>query len=382
MIRTGADSVSRRLLGRPRAAEFFAGIGLVRRALEDAGFSVVFANDIEAKKRDMYAANFDTSHFVRGDIRDVTGRQVPDIELAAASFPCTDLSLAGNRAGFAGIHSSMFWEFARILDEMGARRPEIVLLENVPSFATSHGGADFRAALAQLNELGYSCDPFVLDARRFVPQSRPRLFIVGAQKPIDDEDWQGELRPPWISRFASRHPELELHAQALRAPPMTVHGLSDVVERLRRDDPRWWESERVSRFEESLSPLQAERVERLRTSQGLTWATAYRRTRRGRAVWEIRDDSISGCLRTARGGSSKQALVQAGRDDVRVRWMTPREYARLQGAADYKLDDTVSANQALFGFGDAVCVPAVTWIAENYISPLLVRRATELSAVG
>jgi DNA (cytosine-5)-methyltransferase 1 len=382
MIPTGAKSVSRRLLGRPRAAEFFAGIGLVRKALEDAGFSVVFANDIEAKKREMYAANFDTSHFVRGDIRDVTGRQIPDIELAAASFPCTDLSLAGNRAGLAGVHSSMFWEFARVLDEMGVRRPEVVLLENVPSFATSHGGADFRAALAQLNELGYSCDPFVLDARRFVPQSRPRLFIVGAQEPTDDEDWRSEVRPPWIAEFASRYPELELHARALRAPPMAVRGLSEVVERLQQDDPRWWEPQRVSRFEESLSPLQAKRVERLRASHGLTWATAYRRTRRGRAVWEIRDDSISGCLRTARGGSSKQALVQAGRGELRIRWMTPREYARLQGAPDYKLDNRVSANQALFGFGDAVCVPAVTWIAENYISPLLTRRTTELLAIG
>jgi DNA (cytosine-5)-methyltransferase 1 len=370
-------------MGPLRAAEFFAGIGLVRRALEDAGFSVVFANDINVVKRTMYAANFDASHFVCGDVRDVDGDDIPDIELAAASFPCTDLSLAGNRAGLAGIQSSMFWEFARILDEMGERRPGVVLLENVPSFATSHGGRDLHAALTRLNNLEYSCDLFVMDARRFVPQSRPRLFIVGTTEPLDDAGWDGELRPPWIAEFAARHPELRLHAQSLHVPPIPVRNLSDVVERLRQDDPRWWERQRVDRFTESLSPLQAARLRELRASHKLAWASAYRRTRHGRAVWEIRADAISGCLRTARGGSSRQALVQARRGDLSVRWMTPREYARLQGAPDYKLGDAITPNQALFGFGDAVCVPIVRWIAENYISPLLTSRTTtEFLAVG
>jgi DNA (cytosine-5)-methyltransferase 1 len=265
----------------------------------------------------------------------------------------------------------MFWEFARILREMGKRRPGAILLENVPSFATSHGGADLRAALAELNELGYSCDPFVLDARRFVPQSRPRLFIVATTEPPDDGDWGGELRPPWIARFFARHPELRLHARRLRVGPTEVQTLADVVERLRSDDHRWWEPGRVDRFVGSLSRIQTERFDRLCSSAKLTWATAYRRTRYGRAVWEIRDDAISGCLRTARGGSSKQALVRAGRGEVRIRWMTPREYARLQGAPDYRLDEAITVNQALFGFGDAVCVPAVAWIASQYVGPLV-----------
>jgi DNA (cytosine-5)-methyltransferase 1 len=376
-------AVGRRTTAPPRAAEFFAGIGLVRSALEDAGFAVVFANDIEAKKRDMYAANFDAADFVCGDVRDVGGSSVPDIELATASFPCTDLSLAGNRAGLAGVQSSMFWEFARVLEEMGSRRPSAVLLENVPSFATSHGGADLRGALAKLNELGYSCDLLVIDARRFVPQSRPRLFIVGVEEPQDDDDWTSELRPPWVRDFAARHPDLRLHARGLKLPPMAVPTLADVVERLTPNDPRWWPLERVGRFEESLSPIQTDRLARLRNSRRLGWASAYRRTRHGQAVWEIRDDLISGCLRTARGGSSRQAVVQGGRGSVRVRWMTPREYARLQGAPDYKLEESVTVNQALFGFGDAVCVPAVAWIAESYLHPAVGERGrAQALAVG
>ena len=106
-----------------RAAEFFAGIGLVRRALEQEDFRVVFANDIEPAKAALYRANFDASDLVVGDVRNVRGKDVPDIDLATASFPCTDLSLAGNRAGLSGEHSGMFWEFARVIREMRRRGP-------------------------------------------------------------------------------------------------------------------------------------------------------------------------------------------------------------------------------------------------------------------
>lgn len=102
----------------------------------------------------------------------------------------------------------------------------------------------------------------------------------------------------------------------------------------------------------------------------MKYRTAYRRTRNGVAVWEVRPDDISGCLRTARGGSSKQAVVRLGNKRLQVRWMTPREYARLMGAGDYDLS-AARNNQALFGFGDAVAVPAVSWLAENYLMPLV-----------
>jgi DNA (cytosine-5)-methyltransferase 1 len=358
--------------GRPRAAEFFAGIGLVRRALEEAGVDVVFANDIEAFKRDLYVANFGDEHFVLDDVRNIRGRDVPEIDIATASFPCTDLSLAGNRAGLEGEQSGMFWEFARILREMGGRRPRVCLLENVPGFATSKNGEDLRAAIAELNELGYACDLFVVNARHFVPQSRPRLFIVASQDELAEGSRWGPsaLRPAWVRRFVETHPELRLQARDLRLPPRAVTTLADVVERLPPRDARWWDAERVERFVGALAPLQAARLERLTRSPRLVWATAYRRTRGGKAVWEIRPDEIAGCLRTARGGSSKQALVQAARGEARVRWMTPREYARLQGAGDFKLDAATPAQQ-LFGLGDAVCVPVVAWIATSYLVPLV-----------
>ncbi len=355
-----------------RTAEFFAGIGLVRLALEQEGFEVVFANDIETSKWAMYSANFRPANFVLGDVRDITGASVPDCELATASFPCTDLSLAGNRAGLNGKESGMFWEFARILQQMGKRRPSIILLENVIGFATSRNGKDLASAVERLNDLGYVCDIFAADARWFLPQSRPRLFIVGSTKRMLEEDTEiSSLRPAWIRQFIQAHPSLAIQSAPL-CPASSANKitLADCIERLPSDHERWWDDQRVSRFLDSLSPIQSERLVALRSSSRITWATAYRRTRHGRAVWEIRPDGISGCLRTAKGGSGRQAIVEAARGRVRVRWMTPREYACLQGAPSFRLDGS-RENDALSAFGDGVCVPVIAWIAREYLRPLL-----------
>lgn len=350
-----------------RAAEFFAGIGLSRLGLERAGIDVVWANEWADDKAAMYRGNFaDADELVVGDIADVDAGDVPDVDIAWSSFPCTDLSLAGNRAGLAGTASGTFWEFTRILDEMGQRRPGVVAIENVVGFATSHGGDDITAVIAELNRLNYSVDVLTLDARRFVPQSRPRMFLVGAQDaPEDVVDPNSELRPDWL-QAPFGDPSLKTHRASLPTPPPPLtSGLSATVER----SGVWWDTTRAAAFVSSLSNLQAQRLDELRKAKTVSYRTAYRRTRAGVARWEIRADDISGCLRTARGGSSKQAVVRAGNGTVKVRWMTAREYARLMGAEDYALEG-VKDLQALFGFGDAVCVPAVGWLARNYLVPL------------
>src|SRR5690625_319493 len=361
---------------RPKVLEFFAGIGLARLGLESAGFSVVWSNDYDADKKAMYETHFadaDGEHqFVLGDIRDVKAGQLPtDASLAWASSPCTDLSLAGARAGLAGSESGTFWEFTRLLRELGDDgRPPVVVLENVVGLATSRGGDDLAAAVREFNDLGYSVDVLAIDARRFVPQSRPRLFVVGAMEPPRQQQRSAQLPPDWLQTvFGNR--ELRTHRAVLPDPPAPLtSGLGTYIEEMPLSDNRWWDAERTAAFMASLSPTQRARVSALRYSPGVKYRTAYRRTRNGVAVWEVRPDDVSGCLRTARGGSSKQAVVRLGNGRALARWMTPLEYARLMGAGSYNLDGA-RANQVLFGFGDAVAAPVVEWLARNYITPLL-----------
>jgi DNA (cytosine-5)-methyltransferase 1 len=363
----------------PRAAEFFAGIGLVHLGLQ-GHFDVTWGNDYDQSKREMYAGQFASPILDGRDIAEVTEQDIPDVSLAWASFPCTDLSLAGNRDGLAGQQSGTFWNFIDIVRQMKdqGRQPPVVVLENVVGLASSRKGDDIAAAVRSLNDLGYSVDVLSIDGARFVPQSRPRLFFVAAlslPKPMRSVDSaRHPLRPDWLDSLAKYEDVqggLNLHYAKLPQPPMMKSsGLSGCVEDLEAHDEEWWSGGRLSKFLSELSPTQLLRLEGLKQSATVQFRTAYRRTRNGVPQWEIRDEEIAGCLRTARGGSSKQAVVRVHRSKVQVRWMTAREYANLMGAPEYNLDG-LRKNQALSGFGDAVVVPVVAWLAEHYLSKIV-----------
>ncbi|MBT2365398.1 DNA cytosine methyltransferase [Streptomyces sp. ISL-10] len=346
--------------------------------MEAAGLKVTWANDLSADKHDMYLRNFGqnvASHYKLADIKSIAENprayEVPrNLSVAWASFPCTDLSLAGGRKGLAGKHSGTFWNFVTILEKLGADRPPVVALENVNGFATSHKGEDLRAAIRALNGLGYSVDVVTLDARSWVPQSRPRLFLVGAlEVPEQTQFLSRFLRPRWLDGiFADA--ALRTHQASLPAPPEHRNsGWTSIVDDVPLSDPRWWDNQRMMKFNSELSPVQIKKIAEI-SSTRVAYRTAYRRTRDGKPAWEIRADDIAGCLRTAGGGSSKQAVVriQEGQP-LRARWMTSVEYARLMGADGYVLPERPS--QAVMGFGDAVCVNTVQWLTESYLIPLL-----------
>jgi DNA (cytosine-5)-methyltransferase 1 len=123
----------------------------VRLALQPEGWRVVFANDIDPDKLEMYEANFGREHFHLGDIHKINAAEMPDCDLYTASFPCNDLSIAGAWVGLSGKESSAFWGLIRILKEMGARRPPMVMPENVVGFLQSDGGKDLETAVATVN---------------------------------------------------------------------------------------------------------------------------------------------------------------------------------------------------------------------------------------
>lgn len=359
-------------------AEFFAGIGLMRLGLEQAGWKIRFANDLDPKKLEMYKAKFPDAdkHYLLQDVHEVGADDLPTVDLATASFPCTDLSLAGARKGLGGKQSSAFWGFVKAMESMGNRRPPLILLENVTGFLTSHGGKDFHQAMLALNELGYTVDPFIIDASRFVPQSRQRLFVVGVSRHdrVRERATQGrffecEARPAALADFIFRHGEIDWDLRNLPGLPKTDLRLDDVVEDLPEDSKMWWSVDRVEYLLNQMSERHRLVVDEMIASGGRHVATAFRRVRKGRSMAEVRSDGIAGCLRTPKGGSGRQILILVEDGRLRVRLLSPNECATLMGADGFPI--TVSLNQALFGFGDAVCVDAVEWIARNYLNPIM-----------
>lgn len=166
---------------RPSVVSFFAGIGGFDLGLERAGFNVVWQCEIQDFCVDILKQHWPNIPHAK-DIREVNPDEIPDAEVWAGGFPCQDVSLArmGPRKGLKGNQSGLFYDYARLIE---AKRPPVVVIENVAGLLSSHGGRDFRIVISTLAKLGYGVAWRVLNSRYFgVPQSRQRVFIVGCYR--------------------------------------------------------------------------------------------------------------------------------------------------------------------------------------------------------
>jgi DNA (cytosine-5)-methyltransferase 1 len=370
--------------------EFFAGGGMARAGLGD-DWSCLFANDMDPKKAASYAANWGDDHFALCDVAELTAQNIPGCaELAWASFPCQDLSLAGDGAGLEGERSGTFWPFWRLIQSLRDehRAPSLIVLENVCGALSSHGGEDFAAIGGALSE-SYRFGALVVDAVRFVPQSRPRLFVVGVRcdlsvaEPLTIPTPAALWHPPHL---VSAFEKLSARAKArwiwwtLPAPSERQSSFSDIIE----DDPQgvaWHTPAETRRLLSLMSPINRRKVEEAKRSAGRKVGGVYKRTRKdenGQRVQraEIRFDEISGCLRTPVGGSSRQIVVVIEDRQVRSRLLSPREAARLMGLPDaYVLP--ANYNEAYHLAGDGVVVPVVRHLAAHLLEPLLLTARTK-----
>lgn len=363
--------------------EFFAGGGMARAGL-GAGWRCLFANDFDPKKAAAYASNWGSEGLRVGDVGKLAVRDLPDrADLAWASFPCQDLSLAGAGAGLKGERSGSFWPFWRLIEGLRAdgRKPRAIVLENVCGLLTSHDGADFSALCETVAGAGYWLGAIVADAQDFTPQSRPRLFVIA----IDDSiDVPGRAFSAWaLDRW---HPERLRTAQAALpeavrsswlwfAPPAPARrnvSLSDVIEAAPKDVP-WHTENETARLLAMMSPTNRRKVDLVAANRSSAVGAVYKRTRvedgvkRQRA--EVRFD-IAGCLRTPAGGSSRQTLLFVENGAVRSRLISARETARLMGLPDeYRLPSRYT--DAYHLTGDGVAVPVVRHLAEHVLEPIL-----------
>ena len=338
--------------------EFFAGSGLVAYGLRGM-FRPVWANDISPQKAAVYAANFPSRHFRLADIQDIRGRELPSAHLSWASFPCQDLSLAGSMGGIYAPRSGLVWEWLRVLDELDTP-PKILLLENVSGFLSGKHGESYRALHAALVEREYDCGAFVLNASHFVPQSRPRVFVLAVRRGLPLPHGLTCDAPNWLHNRAAADLGTSLPRWIwwnAEKPPRRRVKLPDILEQnapFDRDD---------------VLKLIPERHWTKLFQSGSVCATGYRRTRQGRQQLELRFDGIAGCLRTPQGGSSKQYLVAQNHGEVHARLLTVRETARLMSAPDsFVLPG--SDNDGYRAMGDAVAVPVARFLGEQFLSKL------------
>ncbi|WP_269514930.1 DNA cytosine methyltransferase [Brevundimonas subvibrioides] len=359
------------------AYEFFAGGGLAGLGLQ--GFRTLFANDMDAAKAASWRANHEAAIAV-GDVWDLTAADLPgQADLAWASSPCQDVSLAGARAGLGAHRSGAFWGFWRLIEalETEGRAPPVIVIENVVGLLTSGAGRDFGAICEALAVAGYRVGALEMDAAHWLPQSRPRLFLV-AMRGVSGPVAARPVAPFHSARVIAAHQRLSGRAQAawvwwsLPAPPRRN---LDLAALLQPDDTVGWLADAQTEALLALTaPLHRDRLEAARASGERRVAAAFRRVRieAGRKVQrlELRFDGLAGCLRTPSGGSSRQYVIVCEGSRVRARRLTGREAARLMGVPDtYVLPRGETA--ALKLMGDAVAVPVVRALGEGLLRPAL-----------
>lgn len=369
--------------GQRRFLEFFAGGGMARLGLGD-DWSCAFANDFDPVKAAAYRANFSDAaeHFHEGDVFALNAGQLPTADLAWASSPCQDFSLAGARAGLVGGRSSAFfgfWSLMRTLSAEG-RAPSVIVIENVVGLLTSHGGADFTALCRALHEEGYRFGALEIDAGVFVPQSRPRVFVIATRKPPAAFVGGSAFQTRAVREAVARLPA-ELQAAwvwwGVPSPPARNTDLAALLEP--DEEAAWSPPDRTEALLALMAPAHRAAVDARLAGCERAVGAVFRRMRGGVQRAEVRFDGLAGCLRTPRGGSSRQTLLVIDQGAVRSRLISPREAARLMGLPDsYQLPRSQTAGLQIMG--DGVAVPVVRWLAETLLAPLVDSKTASLAA--
>lgn len=347
----------------------------------------VFANDFDGKKGLAYQTNWGTAGELRvADIRDLVLTDLPaEADMCWGSFPCQDLSLAGAGRGLDAERSGTFHTFWSLIAGLKpeGRSPRLVAVENVCGALTSHGGADFDVICRTFAANGYCYGALVINADRFVPQSRPRLFIIGIRCDIAIPDElvapgpTGIFHTPALRRAVGRLSDAALEHWVwwnLPEPARRHKDFADIIE----DRPKgveWHKAEETRALLAMMSPVNLAKVQAAKRAGRRMVGGIYRRTRRdadGNKVQraEVRFDNVAGCLRTPSGGSSRQIIMVVDARRVRSRLLSPREAARLMGLPDsYRLP--ANYNDAYHLMGDGVAAPVVRFLAEQLFAPLL-----------
>jgi DNA (cytosine-5)-methyltransferase 1 len=351
---------------RPPFLDFFAGSGLVSHALAPY-FTGVWANDICSKKAAVFWANHEGAPFALCSIADVSGERLPPSTLSWASFPCQDLSLAGNGEGIRAKRSGLVWEWLRVMDEI-PQRPPLLAAENVVGLVSADEGAHYRELHKALVERGYKVGALLMDAAHWLPQSRPRVFVIAVAAHANIPKSLLTTKPTWVHSMAIQKVAAGLENWIwwnLPKPEQRIQTLSGIV-----DFSLPCHDAATSKKNLALVPF----VHMLRLQEsGLSVVPGYKRIRNKKQVLELRFDGIAGCLRTPAGGSSRQYLVIRHGNGWRTRILSPREAARLMGAPEtFKLPGTF--NDGYKAMGDAVAAPVAAYLAKHLLSPLAAAR--------
>ena len=305
-----------------RVCSLFSGIGGIDLGFQQAGFDIVWANEIDRDAARTYRKNLGGAHLVETDIRNVDANSIPDFDVLVAGFPCQPFSSLGKKKGFQDPRGNLFFEIARIVE---AKRPAVVFLENVSNLLQHDDGKTFLTIYNALVPYGYAVKYRVMDSYEYanVPQRRKRIFIVAF---LDYEQCQKFSFPEKIK------PDVKLN---------------DILIRSVKHDECYYYSEENPYFKE---------LTRYVTDKN--------------ALYRIWDSGLSPkpyyvCPTLMANMGYYPDRVPVILDDFGIRKITPYECLALQGFPKEFRFPNISMNSAYKQCGNSVVVPVIRRIAER-----------------
>lgn len=326
--------------------DLFAGIGGMRLAMQRAGGRCVFSSEWDDSARMTYFANFGEIPF--GDITAIANEKRPSLEIPShdvlvAGFPCQAFSIAGFKGGFDDTRGTLFFNLARVIQD---HKPQAFLLENVKGLVSHDRKKTFKRILEVLQkelEPGYHVKWKIVNAKNFgVPQNRQRIFIVGFRNRAAFERFEFPSGRETQRRIA--------HIREREVVDTKYYLSQQYFETLVRHRDRHAAKGNGFGFE-----IKAD----------TDFANAIIVGGMGRE----RNLIVDKRRKTFKPTTNIKSEV----NELRLRRMTPREWARLQGF-DERFEIPVSDAQAYKQFGNSVAVPAVAATAKAIAKALGVLR--------
>lgn len=370
--------------------DMFAGIGGFRSGLEQAGHKCIGYIEWDKFARQSYQAMYDTrGEFTDYDIQRTKGVKLPEADLWTFGSPCTNISVAGNRAGIGGEQSRMFFEVIRLLKERAENQktlPAYLIMENVKNLLSSNEGRDFAEVLTQMDSVGYDAEWSVFNSSDVVPQNRERVYIIGhlrgagtgqvfpIQRQGSDSSQSNGIRVVGnLSRTGYKSQDVldeKGIAKTLTAtdykhiPKVAVHQIGNIVQtKSFGGNPQRGRVYDTDGLSPTLNTMQGGGLEPKIAVRPCLTPDRVKKRQNGRRFKENGEPAFTVTVADRNG-----VMLQNG-DVVAIRKLTPRECWRLQGFSDEQFDKAknagVSNSQLYKQAGNAVTVPVVRAIGEK-----------------
>lgn len=310
-------------VAKPKVCSLFAGIGGIDLAFAQAGFEIVWANEIDKDACKTYRHNFPDTILSECDIRNIKASYTPDFDILTAGFPCQSFSVCGNKKGFEDERGNLFFEIMRIADE---RKPEIIFLENVANLTEHDNGKTFNRIHNELSERDYYIRYIIADACNYgIPQHRTRTYIVAFK------DFE------MCNKF--KFPEMQ---------PLKKH-IFDVIDRSIRADDKFYLDEKSVQYKKMKAAITDENQIYRFSDYGI----------------QKSKDGISFTLKANMGTWYNRVPII--KDNFGIRTITPKECFALQGFPPSFDFPNIPLKSMYKQCGNTVVVPLIEKIAKSII---------------